>query len=268
MNSDQPVVLIVGTTGRTGRLIVEAAARHDMQPRALVRDPDRARPLVPAAEVVKGDLEDVSTLTQAVSGIDAVIFAHGSDRDVRPDAFERIDYGGVAHLLRALDGRRPRIVLLSTFFVTHRDHAFNDGGHALDWKRRSERLVRASGAPHTIVRPGWLDQTAAGEDAVVLKQGDLMEAGVSRQQVAETAVRSLLTDTATGKTFELFAAPGPATQDWARLFAALKPDTPGRLDSVDDPANLPLSSEPDAVKTDINYLTKHNLDVISRQETP
>jgi uncharacterized protein YbjT (DUF2867 family) len=92
MNSDQPVVLVVGATGRTGRLIVEAAARHEMRPRALVRDPDRARPLVPAAEVVKGDLEDVSTLTHAVSGIDAVIFAHGSDRDVRPDAFERIDY--------------------------------------------------------------------------------------------------------------------------------------------------------------------------------
>jgi uncharacterized protein YbjT (DUF2867 family) len=40
MNSDQPVVLVVGATGRTGRLIVEAAARHEMQPRALVRDPD------------------------------------------------------------------------------------------------------------------------------------------------------------------------------------------------------------------------------------
>jgi hypothetical protein len=40
-----------------------------------------------------------------------VIFAHGSDNDARPDAFERIDYGGVANVLRALDGRLPRIVL-------------------------------------------------------------------------------------------------------------------------------------------------------------
>ena len=203
----------------------------------------RARPLVPAAEVVKGDLEDVSTLTHAVSGIDAVIFAHGSDRDVRPDAFERIDYGGVAHVLRALDGRRPRIVLLSAFFVTHRDHAFNDGGHALDWKRRSERLVRASGAPHTIVRPGWLDQTATGGDALVLEQGDLMEAGVSRQQVAETAVHSLLTDTAIGKTFELFAAPA-RDPGWARLFAALKSDTPGRLDRSTTPPSFPSTANP------------------------
>jgi uncharacterized protein YbjT (DUF2867 family) len=268
MNSERPVVLVVGATGRTGRLVVEAAARHGLQPRALARDPDRAGPLVRAAEVVKGDLEDVSTLTQAVSGIDAVIFAHGSDHDARPDSFERIDYGGVAHLLRALDGRRPRIVLLSTFFVTHRDHAFNDGGHALDWKRRSERLVRASGAPHTIVRPGWLDQTATGDDALVLEQGDLIEAGVTRRQVAQTVVRSLLTDTAIGKTFELFAAPGPATQDWARLFATLKSDTPGRLDAIDDPANLPLNSEPDSVQTDINRLRKHSLDLTNRQETP
>src|SRR6202043_3474177 len=123
-----------------------------------------------------------STLTDAVTGIDAVIFTHGSDHDARPDAFERIDYGGVAQVLRALDGRRPRIVLLSTFFVTHRDHGFNAGGHALDWKRRSERLVRASGAPYTIVRPGWLDQVTAGDDALVLEQGDHIEAGVSRQQ--------------------------------------------------------------------------------------
>ncbi len=132
MNRDRPVVLVVGATGRTGRLIVEAAARHELQPRALVRDPDGARPLVPVAEVVKGDLEDVSTLTHAVSGIDAVIFAHGSDRDVRPDAFERIDYGGVAHVLRALDGRRPRIVLLSTFLPAR---TRSSSSKAISWRQ-------------------------------------------------------------------------------------------------------------------------------------
>jgi len=98
MNSERPVVLVAGATGRTGRLVVEAADRHGLRARALARDPDRARSLVPAAEVVQGDLEDLSTLTGAVSGIDAVIFAHGSDQDARPGAFARIDYGGVAPL--------------------------------------------------------------------------------------------------------------------------------------------------------------------------
>jgi len=54
--------------------------------------------------------------------------------------------------------------------------------------------------------------------------------------------------------FELFAAPGPATQEWARLFATLKSDAPGRLDAIDDPANLPLSSEPDSVQNDISHM--------------
>ena len=81
---------------------------------------------------------------------------------------------------------------------------------------------------------------------------------MSRQQVAQTVVRSLLTDTAIGKTFELFAAPGPVTQEWARLFAALKSDTPGTLDATGDPANLPLSSEPESVRNDITTLRNHN----------
>ena len=61
MNSERPVVLVAGATGRTGRLVVEAADRHGLRPRALARNPDRARPLVPAAEIVQGDLEDLST---------------------------------------------------------------------------------------------------------------------------------------------------------------------------------------------------------------
>jgi hypothetical protein len=155
----------------------------------------------------------------------------------------------------------------NTFFVTHRGHYFNDGGHALDWKRRAERLVRPSGAPHTIVRPGWLDQTPAGGDAVDLKQGDQTEAGVSRQQVAETMVRSLLTDSAIGKTFELFAAPGPAIQEWAGLFAALKSDPPDSLDGIDDPSNLPLDGEPGSVRNDINRLREHESSSNNQKET-
>jgi hypothetical protein len=63
------------------------------------------------------------------------------------------------------------------------------------------------------VRPGWLDRTTDGEDTLILEQGDTVEAGVSRQQVAQVLVRSVLTNAAVGKTFELFAGPGPATED-------------------------------------------------------
>jgi len=34
------------------------------------------------------------------------------------------------------------VVLMTTFFITHRDHAYNEGGHALAWNRRSKRFLR------------------------------------------------------------------------------------------------------------------------------
>jgi uncharacterized protein YbjT (DUF2867 family) len=33
-------------------------------------------------------------------------------------------------------------------------------GELLDWKRRSERLVRLSDAPYTVVRPSWFSASA------------------------------------------------------------------------------------------------------------
>jgi uncharacterized protein YbjT (DUF2867 family) len=158
-------VLIAGAAGRTGRHVVAAATARGLTPVALVRDEARAREVLPGVEVMVGDLEDSDSLVDAVRGVDAIVFVHGSDADSRQDSFERIDYGGVANTLKALGDRRPRIVLQTSLYVTRRDHDLNAGGQPLDWKRRSERLVRLSGAVYTIVRPGWLDNGPAGQHA-------------------------------------------------------------------------------------------------------
>ncbi|MEL5957138.1 SDR family oxidoreductase [Streptomyces sp. CLV115] len=247
-------VLVVGATGRTGRHVVAAAATQGLTPVALARDESRARKVLPGGtEIVVGDLTAPDTLGQAVRDIDAVIFVHGSDDDSRPESFERIDYGGVAHVLGALGDRRPRIVLQTTIFVTRRDHHFNDSGHALDWKRRSERLVRLSGAPYTIVRPGWLD---AGEGGAHLRieQGDTGEAGIGRDALGALLVEALLDDTALDKTFEVFSGPGPATTDFTALFTGAEPDAPGALDAVEDSPNMPLDAEPARVRDDFAHL--------------
>ncbi|MER5495619.1 SDR family oxidoreductase [Streptomyces sp. NPDC002561] len=247
-------VLVVGATGRTGRHVVEAAAARGLTPVALARDEARARRLLPpGTEIVTGDLTDPDTLIGAVRDVDAVVFVHGSDDDSRPESFERVDYGGVAGVLGALGGRRPRIVLMTTIFVTRRDHYFNDGGHALDWKRRSERLVRAFGAPYTIVRPGWLD---AGEGGARLRieQGDTGEGGIGRDVLGVLLVEALLDGTALGKTFEVFSGPGPAATDFTGLFAEAEPDAPGVLDAVKDTDNLPLDAEPADVRDGLAHL--------------
>ncbi|MFF1385404.1 NAD(P)H-binding protein [Arthrobacter sp. NPDC058288] len=45
------------------------------------------------------------------------------------------------------------------------------------WKLRGERLVRASGNPYTIVRPGWFDYNQPGQRKIVMLQGDRRRAG-------------------------------------------------------------------------------------------
>ncbi|MGW4561247.1 SDR family oxidoreductase [Streptomyces sp. NPDC004561] len=247
-------VLVVGATGRTGRHVVAQAAAHGLTPVALARSEAHAREVLPSGtEIVTGDLTAADTLTEAVRDIDAVIFVHGSDDDSRPDSFERVDYGGVVGVLRALGDRRPRTVLMTTFYITHRDHFFNDGGHALDWKRRSERLVRLSGAPYTIVRPGWLDAGKKGAH-LRIEQGDTVEGDMSREALGLLLVETLFHDDAIGRTFEVFSGPGPATTDFTALFGETVPDAPGALDAVKDAANLPVDAEPARVRDDLAHL--------------
>jgi uncharacterized protein YbjT (DUF2867 family) len=238
-------VLVVGATGSIGRLAVAESLRRGHRTRALVRDSSRARSLPADARIVVGDLTRADTLAEAVDGVDGIVFTHGSHGGAR-DA-ELVDYGAVRNVLEALGERPARVTLMTAIGATRRSP-----GH--DWKRRGERLVRASGLPYTIVRPGWFDYNDADQLSLVMLQGDRRQAGtpadgvISRRQIAEVLVASLTSAAADRKTFELFAERGPAPTDLEPLFAALRPDRLGELDAVLDPDTMPLPDEPTDVQ--------------------
>ena len=125
--------------------------------------------------------------------------------------------------------------------------------------------MRASGLPYTIVRPGWFDYNGPDEHRLVLLQGDRRQAGdpsdgaVARRQIAEVLIRSLVSDQALRKTFELIATAGPAPKDFDALFAPLDPDPVGALDGVRDMANMPLGDEPQRVRDDLDAVRARQL---------
>lgn len=258
MSIPRMTVLVVGATGSIGRLVVEEAARQGHAVRALVRNSRKADP-IPDVEMVVGDLTRPETLPAAVDGVDAIVFAHGSDGGGKAAA-ERIDYGGVRNVLAALGGRSARIALMTAIGVTNREGDYNRRTEAHDWKRRGERLVRASGLPYTIVRPGWFDYNKPDEHRLVLLQGDRRHAGdssdgvIARRQLAEVLVASLKSDHALRKTFELVATEGVVQPDLEPLFAALDADPPGTMDAVHDVANMPLQKEPQRVRDDLDTM--------------
>ncbi|WP_336715164.1 SDR family oxidoreductase [Arthrobacter sp. USHLN218] len=254
-NNRQLTVLIAGATGSIGRHAVAEALRGGYTVRALVRDRARAaRTLPDDVEVVVGDLTRPETLVSAVEKVDAVVLTHGSttsERDVRDN-----DYAGVANILRALEGRSVRIALMTAIGVTR------PGMPYTQWKLRSERLVKASGNPYTIVRPGWFDHNQADQRRIVMLQGDRRQSGtpadgaIARDQIARVLIDSLRTDAARSKTFELVAEHGSEQDDLAAVFAALRPDSPGSLDADENTVDLPIDDEPEAFGRDLAAVTE------------
>lgn len=250
MPENMSTVLVVGATGSIGRLAVEAALDAGYQTRALVRDSARAGKLPDGAQAVVGDLTDPSTLHEVVAGVTGIVFTHGSHG--RAEEAEAVDYGAVRNVLSVLSAP-ARIALMTAIGVTK-----HTPGH--DWKRRGERLVRASGLPYTIVRPGWFDYNDSDQHHLVMLQGDTRWASdpsdgvVSRAQIAQTLVASLTSEAANRKTLELVAEHGPAQTDLDPLFAALDADPAGALDAVLDRDNMPLAQEPAAVVAELDAI--------------
>ncbi|KQR53635.1 hypothetical protein ASF88_01880 [Leifsonia sp. Leaf336] len=252
MTSRPETVLIVGATGSIGRHVVTEARRQGYRVRALVRNPDRSRGLPDDIELVVGDLTEPDTLPAAVDGVDAIVFVHGtttSERDVRD-----VDYGGVANILKALDGRRVRIALMTAIGTTR------PGVSYAEWKLRGERLVRASGNAYTIVRPGWFDYNDDDQRTIVMLQGDTRQSGtprdgvIARDEIARVLIDALGSEAADHKTFELVAENGPEQDDLTPVFAALATDSRASLDGAEDASVLPLDREPESFRRDLDSI--------------
>ena len=110
------------------------------------------------------------------------------------------------------------------------------GNHPLEQGRiRIDAETRLQIVGHVLGLAGAGDDTGDG--------------GIRRDQLARVLVTSLLTDTAIGKTFELFAQPGDAPSDWSALFGALDPDT--GIDGAHDATRVPLEDEPAEIQRDV-----------------
>jgi len=246
--SEIATVLSIGATGSIGQMVVPELLARAVAVRAFVRDEERARRSLPGGVVLAvGDLETGEGLAEALTGVDAVVLTHGGDDRV-------VDYDGVRRVLEALGGSAPRLVLMTSMGVTRETTAW---GGVMNWKRRAERLVRACGAPYTIVRPGWFDYQGPADNAVTFEQGDgtdvTIRRGVARSQIAKTLVSAVFSDEAVGKTFELFAVAGELQAEFDGLFAGLGVDREVDLAGGGD-NGVGLADEPAEVLEDIERL--------------
>ena len=210
-------VLVVGATGKVGQVVARILFDRGLAVTALARDEARARAELPAGvDIATGDLRQSASLTAALSNVSTIAFAaSASSGRANGNTPEAVDYGGVAALLNTLGTRRLRqFVLISSMAVTQPQHPHNLMSDLLLWKLRGENLLRGSGQPYSILRPGGMRGYPGGVRSIQLAQDDRFGFGyvIARDDAAKVCAATVGSDATLFRTFEAYNDDSPAAE--------------------------------------------------------
>jgi|SRR5215211_3149347 len=200
-------LLVFGSTGGTGRRLVEQALARGHTVTAFARDPAKLDVEHASLKVVRGDVMDPASVERAVQGQEAVLCSIGAGRK------GTIRAEGTRHIVRAMENAGVRRLICQTslgvgdswgnlnflwkyimFGIILRD-AFTD--HKIQ-----EKYVEQSRLDWTIVRPGSFtngDRTGEYRHGFPSNERDL-RLKISRADVADFMLKQLADDTYLRKT--------------------------------------------------------------------
>ncbi len=152
-------IVVIGSTGRTGRLVLDEGLRRGHSMTAFTRRPDSLAGIRGLKAVVRGDGRHLEDVRGAIAGQDAVISIVASEgrgpttvmSDVTRAELQAMREAGVHRLVTvsvsAIEGRRPWVLINLVRWILRKPYA--DFG-------RMERLITSSSVDWTIVRPPYL----------------------------------------------------------------------------------------------------------------
>ncbi len=214
---------VAGATGETGRRIVQELVRRNIPVRALVRDLDKAKEILPPpVELVLGDVLQPESLREAIADCTVLLCATGAKPSFDPSGPYKVDYEGTKNLVDAAQAAGiQHFVFVSSLCVSRFFHPLNLFFLILVWKKQAEEYLQRSGVPYTIVRPGGL----LNEDNTkpVLMQGadTLFEGSIPRTKVAQVSVEALFQPEARNKVVEIIASSEASQKPLEELFATV-----------------------------------------------
>ncbi|HYW20585.1 MAG TPA: NAD(P)H-binding protein [Nodularia sp. (in: cyanobacteria)] len=212
---------VAGATGETGRRIVQELIARNIPVRALVRDVEKARAILPAeAELVVGDVLKPESLNAALGDSTVLLCATGAKPSFDPTGPYQVDFEGTKNLVDAAKAKGiEHFVFVSSLCVSQLFHPLNLFWLILVWKKQAEEYIQKSGLTYTIVRPGGL-KNEDNSDAIVMQSADtLFDGSIPRQKVAQVAVESLFEPAARNKVVEVVAKPDATSKNLGELFA-------------------------------------------------
>ncbi|MER5736680.1 NAD(P)H-binding protein [Streptomyces sp. NPDC002262] len=192
------MITVTGATGNVGRTLVELLAGAGEEVRAVSRQAAPGAGATPGVHWVRTDIGTAAGLRPAVEGARALFLLLGGELNSHGD-----DPAGLVGAAR--DAGVERIVLVSSLAAATRPDAASH-----DRLREFEAAVRASGADHTVLRPGgfasnafaWAE-TVRTRRTVFAPFGDVALPVVDPADIAAVAAAALREDGHAGRTYEL-----------------------------------------------------------------
>ncbi|MCA8924280.1 MAG: NAD(P)H-binding protein [Planctomycetes bacterium] len=240
MKVERNTVLVIGSTGKTGRRVAERLRAQGVEVRAGSRSADPAF-----------DWSDPGTWDACLAGVGAVYVTYAPDLAMpgAPDAIR-------SFVVRAKQAEVERLVLLS--------------GRGEPEAQACEAIVQKSGIPSTVVRASWFNQNfsegaftpmiMAGHLAT--SAGEVREPFVDVNDIADVAVAALTQDGHGGKLYEVT---GPRLLTFAEAVGELSAATGQdvryeQIPHADFVGGVRASGAPEDVAYMIDYLFATVLD--------
>ncbi|NEQ40590.1 MAG: NAD(P)H-binding protein [Okeania sp. SIO3I5] len=214
---------IPGATGQTGRRIVQELVRRDIPVKALVRNLETAREILPPeAELVMGDVLNPSSLYTAIGDSTVLLCATGAKPNFDFTGPYNVDYLGTKNLVDVAKQKGiEHFVLVSSLCVSQFFHPLNLFWLVLFWKKQAEEYIQKSGLSYTIVRPGGL-KNDDNQFPIVMESADrLFEGSIPRTKVAQVSVEAIFQPAAYNKIVEIVTQAEAPEKSWQKLFGSI-----------------------------------------------
>eukprot|EP00877_Chromochloris_zofingiensis_P011890 jgi/Chrzof1/6955/Cz02g05120.t1 len=237
-------VVVTGAAGRTGALVVQKLLQQPSkftEVRAAVRGKQTASKLtqlgLPDSSIYAVDISkaDSNQLQAVLSGTGALVICTSGVPQIKPLSLipvflakltgkqgvrpefkwkegqmpEQVDWlGQKAQIDAAKAAGLKQVVLVSSMGGTDPSNPLNNlgAGNILQWKRKAEQYLMASGVPYTIIHPGGLVDEDGGKRQIVVDVDDVLlkreTKSIPRADVADIAVQCLGLQQALNRSFD------------------------------------------------------------------
>ena len=200
-------VLVIGSTGGTGRHAVRKLLERGHEVTAWARTPSAVGEKSDRLRIVQGEARDAESLDRAVAGQEAVLVAFG------PRSFKKDDVQEVLmrHLLASMKKHGVRRLVNLSAWGLNNDRAVRSSlffeyffrpvflRHVWADKQRAEALLTSSGLDYVNIQPGRLLDAPARGGVRASLDGRGLKPTMSREDLAAFMVDQLEGDQWLGK---------------------------------------------------------------------